>query len=77
MLLLRMPPASWSHLFDPRSEKLPCRCNLLAWDCVRLLHVTSFARPAILDLVLGIILSNEQHPDHVSNCCVSALVEEL
>ena len=49
------------RVFRTLSERLLCRCNLLAQDCARLLHVTSFARIAILDLVLGIILSNEQH----------------
>ena len=43
-------------MFDLRSEKLLHRCNLVAPDCVRLLHLLSSARTAILDLVLGTIL---------------------
>ena len=39
--------------------------------------MTSFARIAILDLVLGKILPNERHPDNVFNDCGSALFEEL
>ena len=39
--------------------------------------MTSHARNAILDLVLGIILPNKRHPNYVSNCCDGALFEEL
>ena len=39
-------------VFDLRSEKSLNRCNLAAQDCVRLLHLISPARIAILDLVL-------------------------
>ena len=62
---------------DLRSEKLTGRCNLPAHDCVRSLHSISFARIAILDLVLGTILPYRRHLDHVSNCCDSALSWEL
>ena len=41
-------------VFNLRFERLLYRCNLLAQHCVRWLHVTSFARIAILDLVLRI-----------------------
>ena len=90
MVLLRLPIARKCHLrfgswglrvfrtvFDFRSERLLCRCYLPAQDRVRLLHVISSARIAILDLVLGIILSNKRHPDYVSSCCDSALSREL
>ena len=42
-------------VFDLRFQRLLYRCNLLAPDCVRWLHVTSSARIAILDLVLWTI----------------------
>ena len=64
-------------VFDLRFERLLCRCNLLTQECVRWLHVTSFAEMAILDLALGIRLPNKRHPDYVSNCCDIALFEEL
>ena len=58
-------------------QRFLCRCNLPAQDCVRLLHVISSARIAILDLVLWKILPRKRHPDHVSNCCDCALSWEL
>ena len=64
-------------VFDLRSERLLCRCTMLAQDRVRWSQVTLFAKSAIPDLVLGIILSNKRHPDYVSNDCGSALFEEL
>ena len=39
--------------------------------------MTSSARIANLDLVLGMILPNTRHLDYVSNDCGSALFEEL
>ena len=60
-------------MFDLRSEKLPCRCNLQAQDCVRLLRLISFAKIVILDLVHETILSIKQHLGRVSNCRGSAL----
>ena len=60
-------------VFDVRFEKLPCRCNSPAQECVRWLHSISSARIEILDLVLGTIFPNTRHLDHVSNCYDRAL----
>ena len=57
-------------MFDLRSEKSLCGCNLPAQDCVPLLHLISSARVAILDLVLGTILPNKRRLDHVSKTVV-------
>ena len=64
-------------VFDLRSERLHCRFTLLTQDRSRWSHVTLLAKIAILHLVLGIILPNKRHPDHVSNCFDGAFFGEL
>ena len=59
-------------MFDLRSEKLPCRCNLQAQDCVRLLRLISFAKIVIL-FVHETTFFIKQRPGRVPNCRGSAL----
>ena len=59
-------------MFDHRSEKFPCRCNLPAQDSVRLLRWILLAQIRILDLKHETILPNRQHLGRVSKCCGGA-----
>ena len=43
-------------MFDPLSEKLPCRCNLPAQDCVRLFRWIPSSKILIHDLAHETIL---------------------
>ena len=87
-LLLRMPTSPKSHpwrrsrcweSFEFRSISFlrSCRCKKPAQDYVRLLRWISFAKIVILDFAHGIILPNRRRPEYISNCCDSALFEEL
>ena len=54
-------------------EKLLCRCNLPAQNCVQLRHGIWLARNVVLCLVRGTVLFNKQHLQYVSECCGNAL----